>query len=152
VGGCQAVAVRQSDQLGIGVDTLAGLARKPWLALPAAARPDYARLWSMVSHLFPEGGLPITAALAVWIESHGLAAEDAALVLRMLTSPGRVGGFKFGSDLTAALAALAAEAIRRRRDQAEADERRRAAADAAARGPVDLRELLDIDNLFKSEV
>lgn len=96
----------------------------PLNAAPAGLRPAVWRVWTVTAHLFPNP-LPLAAAVGLWVRDHGLREDDAAAILTGFCSPTRMGQFRFASDLMTALANAAAEAIRRRKVQAEAQDRER---------------------------
>ena len=120
-------------QLAFTLDNYRELVKRPLLALPVALRRDVLDVWACHKHLSGlESALPIAGALAVWMRRYGLTIDDAADSLVAMTSPERMGGFRFASDLMTELAKAVSAKIAYRKTLAEQQERRAAAERAEA--------------------
>lgn len=98
----------------------------PFSLLPAPVRPAALRTWTCYRHLTGmESGLSIAALVAVWIDEDGLRSDDACACLSAMLRPEKVGDHKFASDLTASLAAAVGMVLKRRRTEAENEQRER---------------------------
>lgn len=111
-------------QLAFTLDNYRELVKRPLLALPVALRRDVLDVWACHKHLSGlESALPIAGALAVWMRRYGLTIDDAADSLVAMTSPERMGGFRFASDLMTELAKAVSAKIAYRKTLAEQQER-----------------------------
>jgi hypothetical protein len=121
---------RTERTLPIVAEHLQELLKTPLLALPPEVRPQALKVWAMNRHLYGlESPLSLAGSIAVWIDEHGLRSEDAVLILKRITHPLRMQEIKKTSDLMSKIAFEAAEAIRNRRLEAEAEERQRIASE-----------------------
>lgn len=135
-------AVATSEPIRITPENFQEVVDKPLRCLPHEVRPAVLGLWTVHRRLFPSA-LEISASFAVWMNDHGLTAADVTEICRAMTAPGRMAAFKFPADLTTALAE-AADAIMRRRKQAEEQRQQRQKYEYA-----DALPLFEVSKLFQ---
>jgi hypothetical protein len=90
----------------------------PLDAAPRELAHDVWRTWACFQFILPSP-LPLAGLIRCWVDGHGLTIEDARTILRAMTAPGAVGGFKFASDFMTALAEKVATRIKQREKESE---------------------------------
>lgn len=119
------LATPGNGQIMLNLEGFRAAMKKPLRLLPESVRPAALQVWTCNRHLAGlESPLPLAARMSVWIERHGLQADDAADCLNELLAPDSAAKHRFASDLLCELARLANARILRRRSEAEVLKRR----------------------------
>lgn len=116
----------KTDQLALLRENVAKLFDEPFLAVPEQVRPAVFKLHMVTAHLTGmDHALPLVSILAIWIDDWGYEPHDIATACRKMTRPDLVGTFRFGSDLTAALAIEVERLDKKRKEEREFEEGRK---------------------------
>ena len=97
-------------------ETRKELTKRPLASAPKELQHVVWRVWTCHQHLF-SSPMPIAAATGIWVREFGLQIEDAREILNAFLSPARMASFKYHSDLMTEYAAMAKDAIERRKRQ-----------------------------------